>query len=159
MHSPAEAARPFDVTFRHVLAIALPMTVAWMTTPLIGVTDTAVVGQLGVAALIGAVALGAVLFDILGTVFNFLRMGTTGLVAQAMGAGDADEQANTLWRALLLAMVAAGAVVVLQEPLLALFIAAMGPSEAVADAVTQYWRVRVWSLPFIARETIASSAG
>lgn len=149
MHSPARAPRPFDVTVRSVLAIALPMTVAWMTTPLIGVTDTAVVGQLGVAALIGAVALGAVLFDILGTVFNFLRMGTTGLVAQAMGAGDEDEETNTLWRALLIAAAAGAAIVLLRQPILDLFILAMGPSEAVAEATAEYWDARVWSLPLM----------
>ena len=149
MPASAKTARPFDVTWRMVIAIALPMTLAWVTTPLIGVTDTAVIGQLGDAVLIGAVALGAILFDVLGTVFNFLRMGTTGLVAQAMGAGDGEAEANTLWRALLLALVLGGAVVILQDPLRWLFIQAMSPSADVAAATAQYWAVRVWSLPLM----------
>ena len=149
MHAPPNETRPFSVTWRMVIAIALPMTFAWVTTPLIGVTDTAVIGQLGDAVLIGAVALGAILFDILGTVFNFLRMGTTGLVAQAMGADDRDAEANTLWRALLLAVVLGGAVVLLQDPLRWLFVQAMNPSAQVAEATAQYWAVRVWSLPLM----------
>lgn len=149
MTSPARAAAPFDVSFRAVLAIAVPMTIAWMTTPLIGLTDTAVVGQLGEAALIGAVGIGSVLFAVLGTVFNFLRMGTTGLVAQAMGARDRAAEALTVWRALALALVAGGAIVLLQAPLFWLFVAVMGPSEPVAAAAADYWAVRVWSMPLM----------
>jgi MATE family multidrug resistance protein len=149
MPAPERPVRPFAVTFRMVLAIAVPMTLAYLTTPLIGITDTAVVGQLGNAALIGAVALGAVLFDFLGTSFNFLRSGTTGLVAQAMGAGDRQAEALTLWRALVFALVCGLAVVALHQPLLALFLAAMGPSEAVAAATADYYAIRVWSTPLM----------
>ena len=65
------------------------MTLAYLTTPLLGLVDTAVVGQFGDAALLGGLAAGAIVFDVVFTTFNFLRSGTTGLVAQAFGRGDA----------------------------------------------------------------------
>ena len=80
--------RDFPVNNRTVLAIAVPMTLAYLTTPLIGLVDTAVVGHLGDAALLGGLAAGSIIFDIVFTTFNFLRSGTTGLVAQAFGRGD-----------------------------------------------------------------------
>jgi MATE family multidrug resistance protein len=72
-----------DVTSRDVLAIAIPMIVSNATVPLVGIADTAVVGQLNDPALIGGVALGSTVFSMLFWAFGFLRMGTTGLTAQA----------------------------------------------------------------------------
>ncbi|MEQ9246428.1 MAG: MATE family efflux transporter, partial [Nitratireductor sp.] len=83
---------PFTVTNRLVLSIALPMTLAYLTTPLLGIADTAIVGQYGDAALLGGLAAGAIVFDVVFTTFNFLRSGTTGLVAQAYGQGNALEE-------------------------------------------------------------------
>lgn len=139
--------RPFAVTHRMVLAIAVPMTLAYVTTPLIGISDTAVIGQLGDAAVLGAIAVGAVLFDFLGTTFNFLRMGTTGLTAQALGADDLAEVQAVLVRAL---MVAAGAgllVIVLQGPILSGFLALMGASREVDAATRTYFGIRVLASP------------
>ena len=144
---PPGSVRPFDVTHRMAIAIAVPMTIGGVTTPLVGITDMAVIGRLGDAALVGAVALGALLFDFLGTTFNFLRMGTTGLVAQALGAEDLAEQRAVLWRALLIAAVAGLAIVALQGPILWAFERAMGASEAVDAATAAYFEVRVLALP------------
>ena len=141
--------RAFTVTLKSVLAIAVPMTLAHITTPLIGITDTAVVGQLGSAALLGAVALGALLFDFIGTALNCLRMGTTGLVAQAMGAGDTEAEALTLWRALVIALIAGVLIIALQGPMAALFLVSMGASEAVNEATRDYFNVRVWGMPLM----------
>lgn len=141
--------RAFTVTLRSVFAIAVPMTLAHATTPLIGVTDTAVIGQLGSAALLGAVAIGAIMFDFIGTTFNFLRMGTTGLVAQAVGSGDKAAEALTLWRALGLAMVAGLSCILLQGAIASIFVATMGASEAVNDATRAYFSVRVWAMPLM----------
>ena len=99
---PADA-RSFVVTNRSVLAIAVPMTLAYLTTPMLGLVDTAVVGQFGDAALLGGLAVGALVFDVVFTSFNFLRSGTTGLVAQAFGRGDALEEQAVFWRAVLIA--------------------------------------------------------
>lgn len=143
------APRRAPVTLRMVLAIAVPMTIAHATTPLIGITDMAVIGQLGSAALIGGVALGALLFDFIGGSLNFLRMGTTGLVAQAMGAEDREGEATALWRSLVLAAALGVLIVLLQRPIFHLFLLAMNPSEAVGEATDAYWSVRVWASPFM----------
>lgn len=149
MSTTARISRPFTVTVPLVLTIAVPMTIAYMSTPLIGIVDIAVIGQLGDAALIGAVALGALLFDFLGAAVNFLRSGTTGLVAQAMGADDSEAEAMVLWRALLLALVAGLAVLIMHRPLLWLFLEAMGPSAAVSEATRSYFDVRVFAAPLM----------
>lgn len=141
--------RPFPVTLHTVVAIAVPMTLAYLSTPLIGITDVAVIGQLGDAALIGAVALGALLFDFFGATFNFLRSGTTGLVAQAMGAEDREAEAMVLWRALIIAAVAGALMVALQTPILEGFLALMGASDAVSAATRDYYTVRVYAMPLM----------
>lgn len=108
----------FVVSNRSVLAIAVPMTLAYLTTPLLGLVDTAVVGQFGDAALLGGLAAGALVFDVVFTTFNFLRSGTTGLVAQAFGRGDDSEEQAVFWRAVLIATVA-GLALAAMAPLLA----------------------------------------
>lgn len=113
-----QRAPAFVVSHRSVLAIAVPMTLAYLTTPMLGLVDTAVVGQFGDAALIGGLAAGALVFDVVFTTFNFLRSGTTGLVAQALGRGDDVEEQAVFWRAFAIA-VAAGLVLALLSPLFA----------------------------------------
>ena len=143
-----DAARPFAVTHRGILAIAVPMTLAYLSTPLLGVADMTVIGRLGDAALIGGIALGAVVFDVIFSTFNFLRSGTTGLTAQAYGADDRTEIQAILLRALLVAMVIGVAVILFSRPLLALGLAALGGSPAVQAAMTRYFEIRILSTPF-----------
>ena len=140
--------RPFDVTHRGVLAIAVPMTFAYLSTPLVGVVNLGAVGRLGDPALVGGVAIGAVLFDAVFAAFNFLRAGTTGFVAQAYGAGDQREVAATFHRALILAVGIGLAVVLAAGPLLAGALALVGGSDAVQAATADYWHVRVLATPF-----------
>lgn len=145
--SPQRAVRPFEVTNRLVLAIALPMTLAYLTTPLLGIVDTAVIGQFGDAALLGGLAAGAVVFDVVFTTFNFLRSGTTGLVAQAFGRDDVLEEQAVLWRAMALAMVA-GLIVILLGPLIgAAGVRFIDPEPRVADAMTAYMAIRILAAP------------
>jgi MATE family multidrug resistance protein len=139
--------RTFTVTHRSVLAIAVPMTLAYLTTPLVGVVSLGVVGRLGDPALVGGVAIGALVFDIAFATFNFLRSGTTGLAAQALGAGDRVEMAAIFWRALCLAAAIGIAVVALQGPILAAALHLIGGSDAVQAATRAYWRIRVLSAP------------
>lgn len=139
----------FDVTHRSVLAIAVPMTLAFLSTPLLGVVDTAVIGRLGDAALVGGIAIGGVIFDLVFTTFNFLRSGTTGLTAQALGADDQSEIRATFLRALVIALVAGLAVVLLQSPFLDIGLAFMGGSDDVQSATRRYFEVRVYSAPFL----------
>ena len=148
MPSPS-ASKSFDVTHRSVLAIAVPMTLAYLSTPLLGIVDTAVIGQLGVAALIGGIAIGGIIFDLVFAMFNFLRSGTTGLTAQAYGANDQAEVKATFLRAMLIAVSAGTAIVLLQSPLLSLSLAFMGGSAEVQEATTRYFEIRINSAPFL----------
>lgn len=141
-------ARSFEVTHRSVLAIALPMTLAYLSTPLLGIVDTAVIGQLGQAHLLGGIAVGAILFDILFTTFNFLRSGTTGLTAQAVGAADRPAQTVALYRAGVVGLLAGLAVALFQVPILSVSLALMGASAEVTAATAEYFQIRVLSSPF-----------
>jgi MATE family multidrug resistance protein len=144
---PSPHARAFEVDNRLVLGIAVPMTLAFLTTPLLGLVDTAVVGRLGDAALLGGLAIAAILFDLVFTTFNFLRSATTGLVAQAMGRNDPVEEQAVFWRSLMIA-VAAGLVVIAATPLiLAGGLAFMGAEGALAQAASAYLTIRVLSAP------------
>jgi putative MATE family efflux protein len=140
--------RAFAVTNRSVLAIAVPMTLAYLTTPLLGLVDTAVIGQFGNAALLGGLAAGALVFDVVFTTFNFLRSGTTGLVAQAFGRGDILEEQAVFWRAVMLACVI-GIVLAALAPLISLggqwF---MDAEKSVNDAMDVYIRIRLLGAPF-----------
>jgi MATE family multidrug resistance protein len=145
---PEAEVRPVTVTHGAILAIAVPMTLAHLSTPLLGIADTTVIGQLGDAALIGAVALASVLFSVLFWGFGFLRMGTAGLTAQALGAGDRLEQRAVLLRALFLALVLGLALIVLQGPIGAIAFPLLGGSPAVTAAAKLYFTIRIWSAPF-----------
>ena len=139
--------RPFAVTHRTVVAIAVPMTLAFVTTPLLGLVDTAVVGRLGIAAQMGGLAVGAILFDVVFSSLNFLRAGTTGLVAQAYGADDAVEQTAVVARALVLAVLLGFAALLLADPILALGLYFIAPESAVAQAVALYFGIRILAAP------------
>lgn len=150
-HTPAAPAtgrvRPFSVTHALVLSIAVPMMLAHLSTPLLGLTDTAVIGRLGDPALLGGIAVGAIIFDLVFTTFNFLRIGTIGLTAQAFGADDATEQRAVLWRALIIACLLGVLAMLLQVPILAISLWVMGASEAVSAATTVYFDIRILSAP------------
>jgi len=130
-----------------VVAIALPIMVSNGSVPLIGFADTVVVGQLGQAHLIGAVAIGATIFNILYWGFGFLRMGTTGLTAQALGAQDGPEIAANLHRALLIASTAGLAMIAMQSLIALAAFRIMGASEGVESAARTYFEIRIWAAP------------
>lgn len=144
---PPDMPQPEAVTHRRVLRIALPIVLSNATVPLLGAVDTGVIGQLGEAAPLGAVGLGAVILASFYWIFGFLRMGTTGFVAQARGAGDAPEAAAHLARALLVAG-AAGAVLVLAQQALWAAAFAISPASAeVENLARQYLAIRIWGAP------------
>lgn len=139
--------RPAAIGYRRVLRIAMPIVLSNATVPLLGAVDTGVIGQLGEAAPIGAVGLGAVILASLYWIFGFLRMGTSGLVAQARGARDGAEERAVLMRALLVAVLA-GMVLVLGQFLLFRAAFAIAPASAqVEDLARQYLAVRIWGAP------------
>jgi MATE family multidrug resistance protein len=136
-----------QLTHKRVLSIAIPVVLSNATVPILGAVDTGVVGQLGLAAPIGAVGIGAVILSAFYWVFGFLRMGTVGLTAQAEGQGDSDEVAALLTRALMIGFGAGVVIIALQA---VLFWAAfkVSPASAEVEALArQYMAVRVWSAP------------
>ena len=145
----AVTVRPFDIAHRDVLRIALPMMIAYLSSPLVGLVATGVIGQLRDETLIGGVALSTVIFDVIFVTFNFLRGATTGFTAQALGAGDRREEQRMLASGLIIAIVAGLALLLLQKPIGALGLAAMGAEGKVAEAAATYFAWRVWSAPFV----------
>jgi MATE family multidrug resistance protein len=133
---------------RRIWAIAGPAILANSSAPLVGLVDTWAVGHLPGALHLAAVGLGAVIFNYLLWAFGFLRMGTTGLVAQAHGRGDVGGQVLTVLRSCLLGLALGLLLLLLQEPLLALALRAMAPPAEVAAITAEYYRIRIWSAPF-----------
>lgn len=137
----------YIVSHRRVWALAGPIILSNLSTPLLGAVDTAVVGRLPDAAYIGGVALGAVLFSFLYWGFGFLRMGTTGFTAQAYGAGNADELRATLIRPLGLALALGFLLILVHAPIGWLAFWLLDGSAAVEGHAQTYYAIRIWSAP------------
>lgn len=135
------------LTHARVWRIAGPIVLSNATVPLLGAVDTAVVGQIGLAAPIGAVGLASVILATIYWMFGFLRMSTSGLAAQAKGAGRVDELYAVLWRALIVAAAAGLAAVVLQVPILALAFRLSPASAGVETLAREYLAIRIWAAP------------
>ncbi|SHK96682.1 multidrug resistance protein, MATE family [Bradyrhizobium lablabi] len=140
-------APPQRVTTAQVFAIAGPAMVTNLTTPLIGIISTIAIGRLGDATLLGGVAIASVIFDCLFWLFAFLRMGTLAFTAQALGAGETQELRALLIRGLVIAALIGTTLIVLQIPLAAVLLQAMGGSEGVTRAAKTYFVIRIWSAP------------
>ena len=113
--APAPDAKA-PITHRGVFRIAYPIVLSNATVPILGAVDTGVVGQMGAAAPIGAVGLGAVILSTIYWIFGFLRMGTVGLPSQALGAGDRAEMSAILTRALLVGFTVGIVMILAQIP-------------------------------------------
>jgi MATE family multidrug resistance protein len=135
------------LTHRRVLNIALPIVLSNATVPILGAVDTGVVGQMGAAAPIGAVGIGATILTALYWIFGFLRMGTTGFAAQALGRGDHAEGAAILTRGLAIAALGGLAIIALQWPLFTLGFLLSPASAEVEGLARDYMAIRVWSAP------------
>jgi MATE family multidrug resistance protein len=145
--TPASTLSRNAITHRSILAIAIPIMISNLSTPLLGVVDTGVIGQIPDASLIGAVALGALVFTFVFWAFGFLRMGTTGLTAQASGADDAEEVRSCLGRALLIAAVIGVCLIVVQWPIRELAFAILEGTERVENFARSYFDIRIWAAP------------
>jgi MATE family multidrug resistance protein len=135
------------ITHRRVLKIALPIVLSNATVPILGAVDTGVVGQMGQAAPIGAVGVGAVILTGTYWIFGFLRMGTTGLAAQAHGAGDRAEVSALLTRALLIAAAAGLAIILLQTLIFQAAFLVSPASAQVESLAREYLSIRIFSAP------------
>ncbi|PLW74869.1 MATE family efflux transporter [Cohaesibacter celericrescens] len=146
--NPDQNLLAFDVTHKMVLGIAIPMTLGLVTVPLVGIVDMAVIGQLGSASLMGGIAVGALMFDVVAASCNFLRMGTTGLTAQAVGAGDEISQRAVVYRAFMLAALIGFVVLALAPFVTPWALGVMGGSDAVNVSAKQYLLIRLYAMPF-----------
>ncbi len=131
----------------HVLILAWPIILSGLSVPLVGLVDTAVMGQLAAPHYMAAVAVGAVIFSSVFWVFGFLRMGTTGFIAQAAGRQDSAAISLLLLRSALLAVALGVLIIGLQQPLAMLAFWLMGAAEEVTASAQTYFYIRVWSAP------------
>lgn len=130
-----------------VWRLAGPIILANLTVPLLGAVDTAVVGRLPDPAYLGAVAVGATIFSFVYWGFGFLRMSTTGLTAQAWGQGDAAEVKAAFARAAGIALAIAGALILLQGPILWAALGLFEATDQVEDLAAGYFTIRIWGAP------------
>ncbi len=130
-----------------ILKLAIPNIVTNITVPLLGLVDLALMGQLGNPVYIGAIAIGSIIFNIIYSSFNFLRMGSTGFTAQAVGAKQKDEISLVLIRSLLVALGLATIVILFQYPIQWLSFKILGGSEDVRLLAQEYFYIRIWAAP------------
>ena len=132
---------------KQILQIALPSIVSNITVPLLGLVDVAITGHLGSAAYIGAIAVGGMLFNIIYWMFAFLRMGTSGMTAQALGARNLTEVVAVMQRALLVAIVISAVMLCLQVPIREAALSIISPSAEVVAFTCTYFNICIWGAP------------
>ncbi|AGK54389.1 MATE family efflux transporter [Bacillus sp. 1NLA3E] len=137
-----------SLTNKQYMALAVPIIISQMTTPLLGAVDTAVVGQLPNPIFIGGVAVGSLIFNTLYWVLGFLRVSTSGFTSQAHGANNHVELQYSLLRPMFIAMVIGGLFVLLQEPIKWAALTIIDPSSGVAEQAALYYDIRIWGAPF-----------
>ena len=135
----------YGITHKRVLSIALPIVISNATVPLLGAVDTGVIGQLGGAAPIGAVGIGAIILGALYWIFGFLRMGTVGLTSQALGGGEPQEVRALFFRSIGIGVLAGTAFITFQIPIFAGAFWIAPASAEVEGLARAYMSIRVWS--------------
>lgn len=135
------------VTHRSVLTVAVPIMLSNVSEPMIGVVNTAVIGQLDDPYYIGAIAVGALIFSFIFWGFGFLRLSTGGLSAQALGAGDAAELVAVLVRALMIGVVAGAGLILLAPLIREAGFGLVGGSAEIRQHGETYFNYRIWSAP------------
>ena len=136
-----------NIRDRQILQIALPSIISNITVPLLGMIDVAIVGHMGSAAYIGAVAVGSMIFNLIYWLFGFLRMGSSGLTSQALGRRDLTEVIRMLVLSLTIALTIALSLIVLQIPMKCLMFWLLGPTPDVIPFATTYFYIVVWGAP------------
>ena len=134
---------------REILQIALPSIVSNITVPLLGLIDVTIVGHLGAASYIGAIAVGGMLFNIIYWIFGFLRMGTGGMTSQAYGRGDEAEMMRLLTRSTGVGMLIALTLLVLQYPIERTAFSLIETTPEVERLAATYFRICIWGAPAV----------
>jgi MATE family multidrug resistance protein len=132
---------------RQILRLAVPSIVSNITVPLLGLVDMAIVGHMGGAVYIGAVSVGAMVFNLIYWVFGFLRMGTSGMTSQALGKRDLNGVAQMLARSVIVAWGIAAVIIIAQWPIKKLAFLVIGPEKEVAMMASDYFDICVWGAP------------
>lgn len=132
---------------KQILQIALPSILSNITVPLLGLVDVAIVGHLGAASYIGAIAVGGMLFNIIYWIFGFLRMGTSGMTSQALGKRDLPESVRLFIRSMGIGLLIAICLILLQVPIRQLALSLIQPSTEVAHLATRYFHICIWGAP------------
>ena len=137
------------LTDREYLGLTIPFMLSTMTQPLMGAVNTAVMGQLPDPKYIAAVSLGAILFNNLYWLFGFLRVSTTGYVAQAFGAADKRLGMLAFFKPLVLAMLISACCILFQKPILELYLAMIGAAPEVNELCRDYYYILIWGAPLV----------
>ena len=132
---------------RTIVAIAFPAILANSSAPLVGLVDTWAIGHLPDPAYLAAIGLGSVIFNFMLWAFGFLRMGTTGIIAQAKGRDDTELLVSGIWRSIALALGLGLVLLVLQDLILVLALRALAPPESVTALASEYFHIRIWATP------------
>lgn len=138
---------PDTISYDYLVRKAWPIILANASVPLLGLVDTSVIGNVGSTQDLGAIAFGALIFSFVYWGFGFLRMGTTGFVAQANGANDQIEVRAILGRSLFLAIVLGVMLILLQWPIKLFAFSMLGGSDSVEHVAQQYFSIRIWGAP------------
>lgn len=134
-------------TSQRILHIAIPSIISNITVPLLGLIDVTIVGHLGSASYIGAIAVGGMLFNMIYWIFGFLRMGTSGLTAQSYGAHDLKEVTRILLRSTGISLMLALALLILQYPIRMIAFELIDTSAEVQQLATLYFHICIWGAP------------
>ena len=132
---------------KEILRLAIPSILANITIPLVGLVDTIIVGYISDAHAIGGIAIGTMLFDLLYWNFGFLRVGTSGMTAQAFGRGDREQCARLLTQSVGIAMLGTALIWVLQWLFVTAVLWVVPCSEQVSAFAREYFYIRVWAAP------------
>lgn len=134
---------------KRILQLAVPSIISNITVPLLGLVDVAIVGHIGDAAYIGAIAVGSMLFNVIYWLFGFLRMGTSGMTSQALGRRDLAEVLRLLVRSLSIGVGIGVLFFVLQKWLIGCGLWAMSPETDVVELARRYCYVCIWGAPAV----------
>ena len=132
---------------KEILRLSIPAIISNITVPILGLSDTTISGHLGSELYIGAIAVGTMMFNVVFWLFGFLRMGTTGLTAQAYGARDNDECRKLLVRACALGLIIGIVILLLHIPIRWLLLLLISPEGQVADYASDYFNICIWGAP------------
>ncbi len=138
-----------DSIHRAILALSIPCIITNITTPLLGIIDVAIVGHMGGAVYLAAIALGSAMFNMLYWLFAFLRMGTSGMTAQAFGADDQRAYSLILYRAIIVAISAGALMIILQSPISSAVLYFMDANDLTISVAREYFNICIWGAPAV----------